>query len=84
VAKARGSYREAVHRLKILSDFYAQIEVKGVEALLADQAASLWQTAQAQAMKALESAKSSPACAAVALCRPVLFFSVSALDVAIG
>jgi hypothetical protein len=35
VAKARGSYREPVHRLKILSDFYAQIEVKGVEALLA-------------------------------------------------
>jgi hypothetical protein len=36
VAKARGSYCEAVHRLNILSDFYAQIEVKGVEAEIGD------------------------------------------------
>ena len=32
--------------MRILSDFYAQIDVKGVEALPADQAAPLWQMAQ--------------------------------------
>jgi hypothetical protein len=46
--------------------------------------ATLWQMVRAQAMMALESAKSSPAYAAAAWCRSVLFFSVCALDVAIG
>jgi hypothetical protein len=69
VAKARGSYREAVHNLKILSDFYAQIEVKGVEALPEDQAASFWKPSKRRRRGLLESARSSPAC-------------LSALDVA--